>query len=76
MANQLPANPRVPALVAAVTMGATILLDPVLVPTYLEPSADESSRLFESIIVGLNLGWGLFGSWQTKEQSNGATFGF
>jgi hypothetical protein len=75
LAKKLPANPRVPALVAVMTMMTTIVLEPFLVPNYLPPPSVDSARIFEIVIVALNIGWGFFGSWQTKEQVNGATFG-
>lgn len=80
----LPCNPRIPALVAATTLASTLVfryvigfeppLGTLLGETYQGPT--ESSALFELVICLLNIGWGFFGSWRTKEQVNGATYGF
>jgi len=80
----LPCNPRIPALTAAMTLTFTFALryiigfepplEALLGDTYQGPT--ESSALFELVICLLNVGWGLFGSWRTKEQVNGATYGF
>ena len=79
----LPCNPRIPALTAAMTLTSTVFLryvvgfEPPLgavLENYQGPT--ESSLLYESIICLLNMGWGFFGTWRTKEQVNGATYGF
>ncbi len=79
----LPCNPRIPALTAAMTLGLTFVLryglgfePPVqsLMESYQGPT--ESAVWFETIICVLNIGWGFFGTWRTKEQVNGATYGF
>eukprot|EP00535_Pseudo-nitzschia_heimii_P001384 CAMPEP_0197182528 /NCGR_PEP_ID=MMETSP1423-20130617/6456_1 /TAXON_ID=476441 /ORGANISM="Pseudo-nitzschia heimii, Strain UNC1101" /LENGTH=218 /DNA_ID=CAMNT_0042632963 /DNA_START=78 /DNA_END=734 /DNA_ORIENTATION=- len=79
----LPCNPRIPALTAAATLASTVFLryvvgfEPPLeavIESYQGPT--ESAVLFESIICLLNIGWGFFGTWRTKEQVNGATYGF
>jgi len=80
----LPCNPRVPAIVAALTLVSTLVLrhvigfepplDSILGESYQGPT--EYSALFELAICLLNVGWGFFGSWRTKEQINGATYGF
>ena len=80
----LPCNPRVPAMAAALTLASTLVLryvvgfepplEGLLGETYQGPT--ESSALFELAICLLNIGWGFFGTWRTKEQVNGATYGF
>lgn len=80
----LPANPRVPAVIAAITFATTIVcrfgfgwelpLQDVLGEVYQGPT--EHALPFEFGITILNIFWGLFGSWQTKEQRDGATYGF
>ena len=80
----LPCNPRVPAIVAALTLVPTLVLryviefepplESLLGESYQGPT--EYSALFELAICLLNIGWGFFGSWRTKEQVNGATYGF
>jgi hypothetical protein len=75
----LPANPRVPAVVAMTTLAITWLCrygigyEPMLVSH--EAPAD-SALYFEIGICVLNMAWGFGGSWRTKEPINGATFGF
>jgi hypothetical protein len=83
LAKKLPANPRVPAAVAAATLATTFLLryvigyEPMLFAEGLRYSGPADSALYwEIAICALNVAWGLWGSWQTKEQTNGATFGF
>lgn len=80
----LPCNPRIPAATAASTLALTFILryvigfelpiEALLGETYQGPT--ESAALFELAICLLNIGWGFFGSWRTKEQVNGATYGF
>ena len=79
----LPCNPRIPAITAAMTLASTFFFRYVIgfepplgdiLENYQGPA--ESSALFELIICALNIGWGFFGTWQTKEQVNGATYGF
>jgi hypothetical protein len=80
----LPPNPRVPALVALLTLSITLFLryiigfepplEMILGESYQGPT--ESSTMFEFIICLMNFIWGFFGTWQTKEKINGATYGF
>lgn len=80
----LPCNPRIPALTATMTLSLTLFLryvigfeppfEAILGDAYQGPT--EFSALFELAICLLNIGWGFFGSWRTKEQVNGATYGF
>lgn len=79
----LPCNPRIPAITAAMTLTLTFFLRyavgfelplEAVLEDYQGPT--ESAALFELIICALNIGWGFFGTWQTKEQVNGATYGF
>jgi hypothetical protein len=80
----LPPNPRVPALVAVLTLSITLFLryiigfepplEMILGESYQGPT--ESSTMFEFIICLMNFIWGFFGTWQTKEKINGATYGF
>jgi hypothetical protein len=80
----LPCNPRIPGLTAALTLLLTAFLryvvgfepplEAILGETYQGPS--ESAAVFEFAICLLNIGWGFFGTWRTKEQVNGATYGF
>ena len=79
----LPCNPRIPGLTAGLTLGVTLTLryglgvEPDLqglLPDYQGPS--DSALLFEVAISALNILWGFFGTWRTKEQVNGATYGF
>ena len=79
----VPCNPRIPALTAATTLAVTVILRyglgvelPLenLFESYEGPT--ESSALLEALICALNVGWGFFGTWRTKEQVNGATYGF
>lgn len=80
----LPCNPRIPALTAAMTLACTFVLrygigfEPpfgaLLGESYEGPT--EFSVLFELAVCLLNIGWGFFGTWRTKEQVNGATYGF
>lgn len=81
--SMLPCNPRIPALTAGLTLGVTVLaryglgLEPDLqglLPDYQGPS--EAAFRFEAVITTLNILWGFFGTWRTKEQVNGATYGF
>ena len=84
--SKLPANPRVPAIVALATLGITILLRSVLgYDGQMELLSDslryegptESALQLECLICALNIAWGFFGTWKTKEpQSDGATRGF
>ncbi|KAG7343959.1 hypothetical protein IV203_021967 [Nitzschia inconspicua] len=80
----LPANPRVPALTSVATLATTMFgrygmgLDPPLQDLigdiYHGPTQD--ALLLEVGISSLNVLWGVFGTWKTKEQKNGATYGF
>lgn len=83
----LPANPRVPAVVAAATLLLTLTLQPIVVqasPVLLggidlaaEPGVGMTlARQLECVIVALNVVWGFAGTWRTKEPVNGATRGF
>lgn len=78
----LPANPRVPALVAVLTLIMTCLCrygisyEPLagIWNDYERPT--ESALYFEMLVCFLNVTWGFGGSWRTKEPIDGATFGF
>ncbi len=79
----LPCNPRIPGLTVGLTLSLTLTLryglgfEPdlhALLPDYQGPA--DSALLFEVAISALNLLWGFFGTWRTKEQVNGATYGF
>lgn len=80
----LPANPRVPAITALLTLGITILSRYVfayeppmngILDGYEGPT--DSALLFEVGICVLISIWGFFGTWRTKEPSeDGATYGF
>jgi hypothetical protein len=77
----LPTNPRVPAVVAMMTLAVTcfcrygICYEPFAgVLNYESPT--ESARYFEMLVCVLNVAWGFGGSWRTKEPIDGATFGF
>jgi hypothetical protein len=80
----LPANPRVPAMIAVATFAATIScryvvglevsMEDMLGEVYQGPT--DYALAFEFGISTLNVLWGLFGTWQTKEQRDGATYGF
>eukprot|EP00536_Pseudo-nitzschia_multiseries_P008648 jgi/Psemu1/287941/fgenesh1_pg.222_\ len=80
----LPCNPRIPAIAAGLTLASTVVLryivgfepplETILGESYQGPT--ESSAMFELVICLLNIGWGFFGTWRTKEQVNGATYGF
>lgn len=79
----LPCNARIPAVTAAMTLALTLVLryglgfEPPLegiINGYTGPT--ESAFVFEVVICLLNIGWGFFGTWRTKEQVNGATYGF
>jgi len=82
--NLLPANPRVPAVAAVLTLVTTLScrfllgfepsLESLLGSEYQGPT--EYALAVECIICSLNIGWGFFGRWKTKEQVNGATYGF
>jgi hypothetical protein len=83
MAGELPANPRVPAAVAMATLTVTLVCryvvgyEPMFFADALDYSGPADTAIFwEMAISFLNIGWGVGGSWQTKEQINGATFGF
>lgn len=76
-AGALPANPRVPALVAGATLALTYLCRYGLL--VYEPQFEGSfdkAPYFEVLVCALNIAWGVWGTWRTKEKKNGATFGF
>ena len=79
LSGNLPANPRVPAVVAISTLAITWLCrygvgyEPMFV-RYEGPT--DAALYFEIGICALNMAWGFGGSWRTKEPINGATFGF
>mmetsp|Transcript_1748 Transcript_1748/g.2435 ORF Transcript_1748/g.2435 Transcript_1748/m.2435 type:complete len:239 (-) Transcript_1748:163-879(-) len=79
----LPANPRVPGMVAVLTLILTGTLryvvgyEPMFFASQGYTGPDDSALQFEIAVSALNIGWGLLGSWQTKEPtSSGATTGF
>lgn len=89
----LPANPRIPAIVAIVTLLFTTMLrcvvmwDPVTEILQNSLIQEREGRyydgptdmawMYEIGICTLNIGWGFFGTWRTKEPaSDGATYGF
>lgn len=83
LAGYLPANPRVPALVALLTLFVTCICRFVIRHeamffaselNYQGPT--ENALLFEILVCAINVAWGLQGSWRTKEMIHGATFGF
>ncbi len=80
----LPANPRVPAIIAILTLATTLTVryllgyePPVglILDGYQGPT--DVALLFEVGICLLNAIWGFFGTWRTKKPSpDGATYGF
>ena len=85
--SQLPANPRIPAVIAIATFITTILLryglswDPVtefLVATIQDYNGpNDVAWTYEFGISILNICWGFLGTWKTKQPaSDGATYGF
>jgi uncharacterized membrane protein len=83
MAGILPANPRIPAIVAMLTLSITYLLrfvigyEILLLEGDSGPSAESSALALEFAICALNIAWGIFGSWKTKELTkDGVTIGF
>lgn len=83
----LPANPRVPAIIAVMTFVTTAVFrnglawDPVTdffttaLPDYGGPA--DPAWMYELGICALNIGWGLLGTWRTKQPAlDGATYGF
>lgn len=90
LAGYLPANPRVPAMVAIGTLASTYLLrfgigyefqmfgyDHQVPADDFGRAMEDSGFALEAAICALNVAWGVWGSWQTKELSkDGATTGF
>jgi hypothetical protein len=90
LAGYLPANPRVPAMVAIGTLASTYLLrvgigyefqlfdyDHQVPADDFGRAMEHSGFALEAAICALNVAWGVWGSWQTKELSkDGATTGF
>lgn len=81
----LPANPRVPAVTATATLTITLLVRyglgielPVqdIVGSEFYQGPTEYALALECGICALNILWGVFGTWRTKEPQNGATYGF
>jgi hypothetical protein len=80
----LPANPRVPGAIACFTLATTLTgryllgyepsLEPLLGDQYQGPT--DYALLLECLVCFLNASWGFFGRWQSKEQIDGATYGF
>jgi hypothetical protein len=80
----LPANPRVPAVTAVATLATTLIVryglgvelpvQDLIGDVYKGPT--EYALVLECAICSLNILWGVFGTWQTKEQRDGATYGF
>lgn len=76
LAGKLPANPRVPALVAVGTLVVTLTcryivgFEPMLFANELDYTGPANSALYwEIAICVLNVAWGLGGSWQTNENT-------
>lgn len=81
LAGIVPANPRVPAIVALFTLMITYLLRFVIGYEILLVEGDsgpsESALALEVAVCALNIAWGMFGSWKTKEPTeDGVTSGF
>ena len=83
LAGYLPANPRVPALVAFLTLVVTCMCryvsgyEAMFFASALHyEGPTERALYFEILVCAINVAWGLLGSWRTKETINGATFGF
>jgi hypothetical protein len=81
LAGIVPANPRVPAIVAMFTLMTTYLLRFVIGYEILLVEGDsgpsESALALEVAVCALNIAWGMFGSWKTKEPTeDGVTSGF
>lgn len=76
LAGTLPANPRVPAIVAAGTLAVTVLCRNLLGYEPMFESSFEKAPYFEVLVCFLNVAWGAWGTWRTKEKMNGATLGF
>lgn len=80
----LPANPRVPAVTAVGTLATTLIfryllhvelpIRDLLGDVYQGPT--EYALTLECTICLLNVLWGVYGTWQAKEQQDGATYGF
>ena len=80
----LPANPKVPGVIACLTLATTLAsryllgyepsLESLLGDQYQGPT--DYALPLECLICFLNASWGFFGRWQTKEQVDGATYGF
>lgn len=76
LAETLPANPRVPALVAAATFVTTLACRSLLPYEPLFKSSFDKAPYFEALVCFLNIAWGVWGTWKTKKKTNGATMGF
>jgi hypothetical protein len=82
----LPANPRVPAIVALLTFATTYVIrygfgideTPFVRDRLLEgyEGPTDSAFFYELIVCLLNGLWGFWGTWRTKEPVDGATHGF